>query len=378
MLGSVDQFLTHKLQVVDMQGNVLLALTRPAKVMKSKVIVQDAPGRRDRPDRAAEHDRQDPLRPRGRRPHLRLDQRRELAGVELPRRRTTPAPRSPGSPRPGRASAKTLFTTADNFVVQIHRPLEEPLRTLVVASSLAVDTALKQDDRGVRLTAPWQPAGSATDRARCATRSRAALAEDLTPLGDLTSALLPEGATCVADFVPAPRRGAGRHARARPRPSPSSTPSVEVAWAAGDGDAVAAGPVDRHRVRADGVGAHRRADGAELPVPPVRDRHDHAAVRRRGRLGRVGPDLGHPQDHARAAHAAEGGRAGRGGGEPPRQPVRLGDVQGQPPRGARHRRGGGVGQGHLAGPARARRGDRPRRSSPRRSRPAPTPCCSTT
>ena len=44
--------------------------------------------------------------------------------------------------------AKTLFTTADNFVVQIHRPLEEPLRSLVVASSLAVDTALKQDNRG--------------------------------------------------------------------------------------------------------------------------------------------------------------------------------------------------------------------------------------
>ena len=44
--------------------------------------------------------------------------------------------------------ATTVFTTADNFVVQVHRPLEDPLRTLVVASSLAVDTALKQDDRG--------------------------------------------------------------------------------------------------------------------------------------------------------------------------------------------------------------------------------------
>src|SRR3546814_9928136 len=43
--------------------------------------------------------------------------------------------------------AKTMFTTADNYVVQIHRPLEDPLRTLVVASSLAVDTALKQDNR---------------------------------------------------------------------------------------------------------------------------------------------------------------------------------------------------------------------------------------
>ena len=44
VLTSVDQFMTHKLQVVDMQGNVLLALTRPAKVLKSRVIVQDGHG----------------------------------------------------------------------------------------------------------------------------------------------------------------------------------------------------------------------------------------------------------------------------------------------------------------------------------------------
>lgn len=40
--------------------------------------------------------------------------------------------------------AKERFTTADNYVVQIHRQLEEPLRTLVVAAALAVDTALKE------------------------------------------------------------------------------------------------------------------------------------------------------------------------------------------------------------------------------------------
>ena len=45
--------------------------------------------------------------------------------------------------------AKTMFTTADNYVVQIHRPLEEPLRSLVVAAGLAIDTALKQDSRGL-------------------------------------------------------------------------------------------------------------------------------------------------------------------------------------------------------------------------------------
>ncbi|SBW29090.1 hypothetical protein FDG2_6423 [Candidatus Protofrankia californiensis] len=45
--------------------------------------------------------------------------------------------------------ARTLFTTADNYVVQIHRPLTDPLRSLVVASALTIDTALKQDSRGL-------------------------------------------------------------------------------------------------------------------------------------------------------------------------------------------------------------------------------------
>src|SRR2546423_4910326 len=44
VLTSYDQFMTHKLQVVDMAGNVLLALTRPAKLMKSRVIVQNGTG----------------------------------------------------------------------------------------------------------------------------------------------------------------------------------------------------------------------------------------------------------------------------------------------------------------------------------------------
>jgi hypothetical protein len=43
--------------------------------------------------------------------------------------------------------AKTMFTTADNYVVQIHQPLSQPLLSLVVASALGVDTALKQDAR---------------------------------------------------------------------------------------------------------------------------------------------------------------------------------------------------------------------------------------
>ena len=41
--------------------------------------------------------------------------------------------------------ARAMFTTADNYVVQIHRPLEGPLQMLVLAAAVSVDTALKQD-----------------------------------------------------------------------------------------------------------------------------------------------------------------------------------------------------------------------------------------
>jgi hypothetical protein len=42
-----------------------------------------------------------------------------------------------------------VFTTADNYVLEIKAPLADPLRSLVVATALCVDTALKQDARGL-------------------------------------------------------------------------------------------------------------------------------------------------------------------------------------------------------------------------------------
>lgn len=38
-----------------------------------------------------------------------------------------------------------MFTKADNYVLEIHRPLDDPLFSLVVSAALAVNTALKQD-----------------------------------------------------------------------------------------------------------------------------------------------------------------------------------------------------------------------------------------
>jgi uncharacterized protein YxjI len=40
--------------------------------------------------------------------------------------------------------ARAAFTNADNYVVQVHAPLQEPFRSLVVAAAVSVDTALSQ------------------------------------------------------------------------------------------------------------------------------------------------------------------------------------------------------------------------------------------
>ncbi len=146
-VSSVDQFMTHKLQVVDMAGNVHLAITRPAKIMKSRVEVSDGAGRPigqivqknmiGKINFGLEAD--------GRKVgEIRAENWRawnfsiqDHSGAEVARITKT-----------WEGMAKTMFTTADNYVVQIHRPIEEPLRSLVVASALSVDTALKQDSRG--------------------------------------------------------------------------------------------------------------------------------------------------------------------------------------------------------------------------------------
>lgn len=147
VLTSVDQFMTHKLQVVDLQGNVVLALTRPAKLVKSKIVVEDGSGREL--GRVVQQNAIGKIRfslEAGDRQYGSINAENWRAwnfniqdeqGTEVARITKT-----------WEGLAKTMFTTADNYVVQIHRPLEEPLRSLAVASALCVDTALKQDNRG--------------------------------------------------------------------------------------------------------------------------------------------------------------------------------------------------------------------------------------
>jgi nicotinate-nucleotide pyrophosphorylase (carboxylating) len=64
-----------------------------------------------------------------------------------------------------------------------------------------------------------------------------ALAEDLTPLGDITSSLLPPGVQVVADFVPRVD-GLLAGTTCATETFAQLDPSVEVSWAAVDGEAV--------------------------------------------------------------------------------------------------------------------------------------------
>ncbi|MBA2608442.1 MAG: scramblase [Actinobacteria bacterium] len=148
VLTSVDQFLTTKLEVVDIQGKVLLALTRPAKIMKSKVVVSDGAGKEI--GVITQRNMIGKIR-------FSLDvggqslgsinaenwrawnfNIQDANGTEIARIKKT-----------FEGLAKTMFTTADNYVVSIPGQIHDPLRSLVVAAALSVDTALKQDSRGL-------------------------------------------------------------------------------------------------------------------------------------------------------------------------------------------------------------------------------------
>ena len=148
LVSALDQYMTHKLEITDPTGQVLLRLVRPAKVMKSSVIVNDAAdneiGRivqenvfgKIRFDLQAGGATIGRIKAENWRAwNFRIE---DANGDEVARITKT-----------FEGIAKTMFTTADNYVVQLHAQIPQPLNALVVAAALSVDTALKQDSRGL-------------------------------------------------------------------------------------------------------------------------------------------------------------------------------------------------------------------------------------
>ncbi|AKN71422.1 scramblase [Streptomyces sp. PBH53] len=146
-VSSLDQFLTHKLEIRDAHGQPQLLLTRPAKIFKSRVIVT-------RPDGSpvGEIVQKNMI---GKINFAMMANGQQVGAIKAENWRAWNfAIVDHADNEVARITktweglAKTLFTTADNYVLQIHYQLPEPLLSLVVATALTVDTALKQDARG--------------------------------------------------------------------------------------------------------------------------------------------------------------------------------------------------------------------------------------
>jgi uncharacterized protein YxjI len=148
LLTSYDQYLTHRYEVLHANGAVALRLTRPAKLVKSSIIVSNGA------DQAIGTIRQDNVFGKI---HFSLEAANGVVGSI--RAENWRAWNFRIEDHTGREVAritktfegflKNSFTTADNYVVQIHERLADPLRSLVVAAAVSIDTALKQDQRGL-------------------------------------------------------------------------------------------------------------------------------------------------------------------------------------------------------------------------------------
>ena len=146
--GNIDQYFTHKFQIVDGSGQPVLLITRPAKFFKSKVIVQDAMGQEI-----------GMIVQKNMIGKIKFDfmvQGQRVGGIFAENWRAWNfAIKDTSDIEVARITKtfegllKTAFTTADNYVLQVHGPLSDPLRQMVYASALTVDVALKQDARGV-------------------------------------------------------------------------------------------------------------------------------------------------------------------------------------------------------------------------------------
>lgn len=145
-LLNVDSMMTHTLDIEDMNGNVVLKITKPRALLKPKVIVE----------REGVVLGELAFKLRIGKPQIKLivddkqvgmiyaenfrawdfrivnEQEKQIASIS----------------KTWEGFAKAIFTTADNYVVQIHEKLEDPFHSLVLASSLAVDLILKQNDGG--------------------------------------------------------------------------------------------------------------------------------------------------------------------------------------------------------------------------------------
>lgn len=145
---NLDSMMTHTLDIVDMRGNLQLRITKPRAIIKSQVIVE-------KPDGTVLGSLAFKIRiGKAQIKILSNDQQIGMVFAENFRAwnfsiKDNTQTQIAAITKTWEGFTKAVFTTADNYVVQIHQPLTDPMHSLVLAASLAVDLILKQNDKGL-------------------------------------------------------------------------------------------------------------------------------------------------------------------------------------------------------------------------------------
>ncbi|WP_405137303.1 phospholipid scramblase-related protein [Nocardia sp. NBC_01388] len=146
-MSSYDQFMTHKLEIRDGHGQTLLRVTRPAKILKSRFLIEHGSGAP-----IGEIIQENMI---GKINFSFVVNGQQIGGIRAENWRAWnfaihdhTGQEVARITKTWEGLLKNMFTTADNYVVQLHHQLPQPLLSMVVASGLAIDTALKQDSRG--------------------------------------------------------------------------------------------------------------------------------------------------------------------------------------------------------------------------------------
>ena len=150
--GDVDQFFTHTLSVYDAGGTRVLELTRPRKLVKSRLLVKTGDGR------TVGQIVQDNVFGKIRFNFVGVSDE-VLGRIKAENWRAWDFSIVDATDHEvGRIDKKFVgvlkatFTTGDNYIVDISDEAQGDLRLMALAASVAVDTALKQDARGFSVT----------------------------------------------------------------------------------------------------------------------------------------------------------------------------------------------------------------------------------
>jgi uncharacterized protein YxjI len=149
-VSSLDQFMTHTLAVYDAGGAKVIELTRPAKILNSTVVVKDGSG--SEVGRIVQQNIVGKIRF-----GLQDAQGQELGSLNAENWRAWDFSIQDANgnevariTKTWEGLAKTVFTTADDYLLDVSgQALPPAMRQLILASAAGVDLALKQDARGL-------------------------------------------------------------------------------------------------------------------------------------------------------------------------------------------------------------------------------------